>query len=417
MNMFKRKKSSYSIYLKLPFDIYILLLARFVNCMGGFVVPFMTLYLTNILGMQKEVAGICVTITSIAYLPGSLLGGKIADHLGRKKVLVCAQFSSALCIGICAVLDNKIIIPILLILSAFFNAAVHPTLNAMFADYSNSENRKNIFSLSYLAYNMGQSVAGIIAGFLFKKNVILLFGLDSLTTIISVVLILLFVRESLNICKKESGDINFSNNNIIQKKSGVLAYVLKRPELMFFAIVATCYSFISAQMSFCIPIHADFLFKNSGSEVYGTLMTINAVTVFVTTIFIANLTKKLKPILNFVLAGLIIAVGTLSLYASNVFWMFVISIIIWAIGDMIRITNAGVYVADNAPISHRARFNAVIVILTGTGYAISPTVMGFYLKYFKISSAWIFLSVLSLMAALLMLFVYMASLRKELIKS
>jgi len=48
--------------------------------------------------MSEEIAGFYITLTSIAYIPGSLIGGKLSDRYSKKHVYIGAQAISAFCI-------------------------------------------------------------------------------------------------------------------------------------------------------------------------------------------------------------------------------------------------------------------------------------------------------------------------------
>lgn len=39
--------------------------------------------------------------------------------------------------------------------------------------------------------------------------------------------------------------------------------------------------------------------------------------------------------------------------------LFLLSTLLWTVGEILQVTNASVYVANNSPISHRGRFNAI----------------------------------------------------------
>lgn len=92
----------FDTYKGLPKSIYIIFLAQVINRFGDFVLPFLSLFLVRKLGLSYVSAGFAVTLTTIATIPGSFAGGKIADHIGRKKSYVifqmAAAFSAALCI-------------------------------------------------------------------------------------------------------------------------------------------------------------------------------------------------------------------------------------------------------------------------------------------------------------------------------
>jgi MFS family permease len=87
------------------------------------------------------------------------------------------------------------------------------------------------------------------------------------------------------------------------------------------------------------------------------------------------------------------------LFFVKSFWMFVISTIIWTVGEIINSTNIGVYIANHTPISHRGRFNAIIDIISGTGGAVSPYIMGSFIAHNSVNNVWPIIVILSITAS------------------
>ncbi len=110
-------------YKKLPGAIYILFFAKMVNSMGAFVYPFLTIYFTKTLSLEESTAGFFVMLAITARAPGMLLGGRLSDSFGRKKILILFQSLAAICLIPCAYLESSLLIPRLLILSSFFQGS------------------------------------------------------------------------------------------------------------------------------------------------------------------------------------------------------------------------------------------------------------------------------------------------------
>lgn len=77
-------------YFGLPRSVYIIFIARVVNSMGNFVTPFMTLLFTQKGGMPEAQVGKYLLMASLLQIPGSLIGGKLTDLMGRKKIMICS---------------------------------------------------------------------------------------------------------------------------------------------------------------------------------------------------------------------------------------------------------------------------------------------------------------------------------------
>ena len=75
-------------YINLPRNVYILFFADIVNSAGSFVYPFLAMFLTLKLGYSEYYSGFILTIVIAAEGVGKLIGGKLADWIGRKIVII-----------------------------------------------------------------------------------------------------------------------------------------------------------------------------------------------------------------------------------------------------------------------------------------------------------------------------------------
>ena len=78
----------------LPRPVWILFFGTFLNKFGTFVMPFLAIYMTS-LGYSSAQAGLAIASYGCGVLCASILGGYLADHLGRRKTIVLSMFSGA----------------------------------------------------------------------------------------------------------------------------------------------------------------------------------------------------------------------------------------------------------------------------------------------------------------------------------
>lgn len=391
-------KKNFKIYEGLPLSIYILCLVKVINALGAFVGPFLTMFLSDKIGLSTDIIGFLMLMNAMAGAVGSILGGSIADKFGRRKILVIFQGLAALCYIPCAYLGNSIVIPYILIFSSFLNSIAWPAYGAMVADLTNINNRKEAYSLLYLGNNLGFAVGPMIAGFLYKNFIKMMFIGNSIAVFVSIIIIYSFIKETKPDKEAEKHIINEAEK---ADKGSLIFALIKRPLLLYFALISVIYSFVYAQYPFCIPLQVKGIFGDSSSVVYGKLMAVNGITVIVFTTLITKLTKKLSAIQNVALAGLFYAVGFGMMYFIKSYSLFILATVIWTTGEILQSTNSGVYIANHTPMSHRARFNAVLPIITGTGFAVGPYVMGKYIKNRMVIDAWPVVFMLSIAAAIL----------------
>lgn len=394
-------------YFDLPKSVYVLVFARIISSMGNFVFPFMTLLLTSKIGLGERQVGFFLLMASALQIPGALLGGKLSDIMGRKKIMIAATTLSAICLLPCAVFidytDTLIYIPWILILATFFNSISGPANSAMVNDLIVPSNRQAAMSLLYMAMNVGTAIGSVVSGLLFNNHMKILFVGDALSKFISIILLIKFVKET----KPSDEDLDhISDLRRIDEKpeeGGLLSALLKRPMLLIFSLLNMIYSFIYAQTHFSMPLQVNSIFgEELGAGYFGTLNMINCLEVIFLTTIITVITRKIRSIYNVSIAGIFYAIGFGMLFFVNNFPLFILSTIIWTIGEIINSTNIGVYIANHTPISHRGRFNAMINIISSTGSSISPYIMGSIIEGKGVINVWPIIFILGLTASFLM---------------
>lgn len=384
----KTIKNSLEGYKVLPKSIYILFVVRVVNSLGTLIFPFLTLFLTDKLLLNEKTAGFYVTLASIAFAPGSIIGGKLSDQIGRKKTYIVFQSAAGLCIGMCIFLKNSLLIPWILIFAALFIAGAQPANSAMVADITQESNRKIGFSLIFLGNNFGIGLGGLLAGLLFQKHTALLFVICTIAMIVTNILLALFVKETMPEYSEED-KLKYSENYEVDKKESFLKILMQKPVLLAFCIVCVLFSLIYSQYNFSIPLQTKLLFGPKGAWVFGSVIMItNTLTILLLTLFVTAFSAKRKTLTNMILAGAFFAVGFGMIGMIKSIFMLIISTVLWSIGEILYTTNSVVYIADNAPLSHRGRFNSFYTTISGSGYAIGPAVMGMVIGGFGMGAVW-----------------------------
>jgi len=397
----------FKTYRGLPKSIYILFIAQIVNRFGDFVVPFLTLYLTQKIGFSAGVSGTIVTANILIGIPASLIGGKTADSLGRRKTYIWSQSIAAISLLPCAISNNPIIIIISLMINAFFTGFIRPALGAIVADVLPPSQRQLGFSLQYLGTNIGVSIGPIVAGILFKYMLPMLFIGDAITSFIAVLLIAFNVEETNPLQNKAVKQIEK------EEKGGIIRAFAKRPHLCIFLVVFIAYSFVYTQHRFSLPITLGDIYKTDGSTRFGYLMSINAFTVIFLTVVITSLTQKLHVLTKIIIAGILYAVGFGMIGFIHNFALLSLSTIIWTIGEILVTTSFGVYISNNSPCNYRASFSAVGGLSWSIGGALGTLLAGKFIDGFGLNYIWSLTFIISVAAAIGMYAIKVLSVSEE----
>ena len=383
-------KNPFQIYRGLPGSIWILFWVQVINRFGDFVIPFLALFLVTKQGFDARAAGLIVTIAIILQVPGSLIGGKMADRFGRKITCLISQSVAGLCILICAFVPGRFIIALLFI-STFCGAAVKPTLNTMVYDRLPPEERKRGFSLMYLGINLGVAIGPLVAGFLFNHYLQLFFIGDAVTSFLAVSLVMLRIHDG------EAAHL--LQNDKRQKNPGLWADLASKPQIMIFFGFSLVFSFVYVQNSFALPLMLKALFANHSPVYLGYAMSINAVTVLTLTTLITAVTRKVPYLVNIAAAGVFYAVGFGMVGLSRYLPFFVCATILWTVGEILDATNTGIFITNHCEGNIRARYSSLQMVVNSAGKALGALAMGGFIKQWGIYAVWPCIMIVALMNA------------------
>lgn len=398
MNLIKKILEPYR---GLPSEMYIIFISRIINAMGSFVGPLLTIILTEKIGLSTERAGLYMTISGFLYVPASAIGGKLADTIGRKKVIVIFDFLTALLYIICGLMTPTLDMVYILIAASACMSFAGPAHDSLIADLTTPEKRTSAYALTYMGWNIGYAVGPAIGGILYNRNKLrLLFIGDAATALLSLLLIVLFVKETIDKAKEEI--IDKSRELEKREEGSIFKVLLKRPILIYFSLICFGYNFTYSQWNFMLPMQLIKKYGSTGAEYNGLVASANGLVVMLFTPLIVKLTENTKIIRKMVYGGLLFAVGFGMLGIINSLPFFFISVFIFTLGEIATSIATTPFIANHTPASHRGRMNAVVPMIFGAGYTLGPLVMGKALSYISIETGWIILGIFTIGASLLM---------------
>lgn len=377
-------KSIFNPYRGLSKEIWVIFLARAINAMGSFIYPLLTLILTTKLNVNASKAGYIMSASGMVYMLSGIIGGKLTDTFGRKKILITLNLLGAGCyfIAACMPVSPKMI-P-MIVIAGFFITMAGPASGALVADLTTPENRSGAYSLFYMGMNIGFAVSPIVGGYLLQKHLNLLFFLDGGTSLIAMMLFLFFIPETIDKAKEFKKDEDSLEAAV---EGSVFSVLLERPILIFFAMVMFGYNFVYSQWSYLYPMNISKVFSG-GSAVYGSLVSFNAILVITTTPLITRLLHSQESIRKIFIGGLFYIVGFgLPGFAYSL-PAFYVSCFALTLGEIIISISASPFIANHTPASHRGRVNSILPIITDMGNTLGPGIMGLVLGITTIQGAW-----------------------------
>ncbi len=397
-------------YQGLPREVYIIFIARIINAMGVLVFPLLTLILTKKLGLSNAEAGFWLSISGLMWGPASLIGGKLTDIIGRKKIIILFDTLGALAYLSISLLEPSMTLVYFIMVASFFMGVAQPAHDALIADLTTPENRNGAYSLTYLGFNMGFIIGPILGGLLFENYFRFIFIIDGITALLAVLLVWFFIGETIERTKEEIGD----NRELEKRVDGSIFEVLfARPILIYFALASFGFSFVYSQWSFMMPIHVENNFIDQGAVIYGRMGAFNGFIVILFTPILTSLLMKQNNIRRIILGGILYTFGFGMLGFISTQMAFFISVFIFTLGEILVTISTVPFIVNHTPASHRGRMNSVLPLLIGFGHTLGPIVMGNVLELSSIEMGWKFVGLVMLLFTLLMIMIEKMDKRNE----
>ncbi len=166
-----------------------------INRSGSMVTPFLSIYITDMLGYSLQEAGIILSIYGMGSVCGAYLGGWLTDKIGHFRVqFVSLTLGGSLYFLLLNLHQFAYLAAGVFILS-LVNDSLRPANSASIAHYAKPENMTRAFSLNRMAINLGFSVGPAVGGMLAALSYRWLFVVDGATCIAAGLFFFLYFRK------------------------------------------------------------------------------------------------------------------------------------------------------------------------------------------------------------------------------
>ena len=330
---------------------------------------------------------------------GQLFYGPMADSLGRKPVILGGVIVFALASAACAVAESIDTFIWLRFLHGFAAAAASVVINALMRDMFTKDEFSRSMSFVVLVMTIAPLMAPIMGGEMmrwFSWHAI--FWSIAIAAVIAVVLVSLFIRETLPVERRQKFHIGTTLRQFA---------TLFRARQVLFYILASSFSFSGM-----------FSFLNAGSFVYidlngvspqhfGYYFGINIVFLFIMTTINGKFVRKFgaERMLYFgIIVQFVMGIWLLTTTALGMdFWTLVIGVAIYVSGIAMITSNSMAVILDNYP--HIA---GTVSSLAGTIRFSIGALVGTLLSMIPAKNAWPMVGSMVGCVALSMLFVLLA---------
>jgi MFS family permease len=375
-------------YRGLQKEMYVLFIGRVISALGTFIWPLMSFILANKFGLKMSQISILLVLGYGMSVPAIFIGGKLADKIGRKKLIVWTSYMGVLMYFICGIIPLTYFTLVLFFVSSFFFNMQGPAYEALIADKSTPDQRERAFSLTYLGFNLGFILGPSIGGFLFKDFLWLAFIIDGATTLIGTIFIHRFIKDEKTSYVEET----LGHYEKPEETGSGWQMIKAKKSLLIYLLVSSFGGLLYMQTNIMLPIQLNTQFAAEGAKLMGLLSSFNGLIVIVFTPLFTQWFRKIREIDKLAI-GTVLFVAGMSFYGMFpwIIPMFYLGMTLFTWGEVINTLSRSAYFTVRIPASHRGRISAVFSIgsmaITGGGQII----FGQIADHLTIAQSWTFI--------------------------
>ncbi|WP_405156638.1 MDR family MFS transporter [Paenibacillus sp. FSL K6-0108] len=295
-------------------------------------IPFLSIYLTQVLGASPTQTGITVAVSSLAGVMVSFYGGYISDRIGRKKVMMVSVFGWACVFFIFSAAEHLWVFFVANTLNGLCRAVFEPTSRALLSDITSPQNKLLVFNLRYAAINLGVVFGPIIGLQLGSAESTFPFMISGMVYIVyGLVLFLQFRLQHANL--PEHVQVAAPRLRDALATTGRDRVFL--PVLIGTTFCVLGYGHFSSTLAQYVARNP--LFEH-GSQVFSYMLSLNALTVLVIQFPIVKVASKFPPVVPLILGNVLVATSLFLFGIATSVTVLMISVILFTVGEVLMFT-------------------------------------------------------------------------------
>jgi MFS family permease len=361
----------------LPPTYWLIWTGTLINRLGGFVIPFLTLYLTSQRAIPVSQAALMVSLFGAGSFIAQLTGGELTDRLGRRPVMLTSFLVTPVAMVILGLSQAIPLIAVSTFAVGFFTDLYRPAVGAAIADLVPPESRTRAYGYNYWAINLGAAIAPVIAGLLANYTYLALFIGDALTTLAFGLIVYFGIRET-----RPVEALRATHASIRER----LTQLKREPILLLFSLLALFFGIVYMQGYVTLPV--DMGSHGLGPEQYGLAIALNGFLIVLISIPISNLAGHWPRFGAMAAAAVLLGLGFGVTALADSSMLFALSVGIWTLGEIAASAVAPAIIADLAPVELRGLYQGIFGSAWGLSFFIGPLLGGWVFEHLGANVLW-----------------------------
>ena len=381
----------------LPPAFWWIWLGTLVNRLGSFVLPLLAYYLTGPMHRSAAFAGLVAALYGVGASVSGVVGGVLADRIGRKPTLVASLTANAASILALGYARSPLWLCLGALTVGLVTNAFRPATSAMIADIVPPAQRVRAYGLNYWAINLGFAVASMSIGLVVAFGYRALFYADAASTLLCVVLMAVFVHDTTpKPVPVPLPAVHESESAEPERRDG-LRTVLRDRVFVGFVAVFFLQLLVFQQCNAAQPMAMakDGL---SAAQV-GYISAINGLLIVALQLPLVRWLERFPTVQVIASSGLVMGLGMAVPLLGGSIGVFALSVTVWTVGEIGNTPIASALVAQLAPSHLRGRYQGVYQIAWSGSAVLAPLTGGIAFAAVGGNPVWIGCLALSIVAA------------------
>ncbi len=333
-------------------------------------IPFLALYLNQERGIPVGVVGAIILVAGLGAAIFQAVSGLFSDRFGRRALLLGSSVAAIFFyLGLAALIYYTApvwSIALTYIVSRAMLISIWPSVSATVIDLVPKERLTEAYGIIRVGGNVGWAAGPALGGYLATSySYAYLFALAAVSSVLSVVLVLLFLRESA----PEAG-----NNTSLRS---VFAVTADR-QLLTFTVLSLLIFTVSGQMMSTLSIFTVGRLGFSTAQ-FGLLLTVNGLFVVIFQYPVARITENLGHTVSLVLGSVLYGIGYLMMGVVVSFPLAIGAMLIITAGEVVISPTTLAVVGKMSPEEWRGRYMGFYGLSQTVGTSVGPLVGGILL--------------------------------------
>jgi len=382
----------------LPSAFWWIWLGTLVNRLGSFVLPLLAYYLTGPMHRSAAFAGLVAALYGVGASVSGVVGGVLADRIGRKPTIVASLSANAASILALGYARSPLWLCLGALTVGLVTNAFRPATSAMIADIVPPAQRVRAYGLNYWAINLGFAVASMSIGLVVAFGYRALFYADAASTLLCVVLMAVFVHDTTPQAVPLSvSAVHESEVGVAPKSRDGLRTVLRDRVFVGFVAVFFLQLLVFQQCNAAQPMA---MAKDGLSPAQvGYISAINGVLIVALQLPLVRWLERFPTVQVLASSGLVMGLGMAVPLVGAGLGVFALSVTIWTVGEIGNTPIASALVAQLAPSHLRGRYQGVYQIAWSGSAVLAPLTGGIAFAAVGGTPVWIGCLALSIVAA------------------